>query len=131
MKHPIFSGSYSHKIIIWHAQAWAGNPEQHSHDFTVHLHWQNEIVAEDGRAKSVYDIEREVKELCALVDDKNLNKILPFQPTAETLACWLLLRAPAFYNAIQIDCYDGYSIKLNRENIPAGTYKQIYLQDKS
>lgn len=118
-KWPTVSGVYRRKVTIWHAQAWAGNPDQHSHEFVIGFGWTHEINPTQGHTWSVYETEHKVASLCELVAGKNLNQILPNQPTVETLACWLLVRAPAFYDHITIDCYDGYSIRVDRSGIPA------------
>ena len=115
----VISGSYSKAATVWHAQAWAGNPHLHSHDVVLTFGWKRPIVPELGRTESVYDIEAEVSRLCALVDGKNLNAILPHQPTVETLACWLLSRASDFYGWVEIEAYGGYRLRLDRSDFPA------------
>lgn len=125
-KWPTVAGRMSKAVTIWHAQAWAGNPDLHSHEIVIAFGWKHEINPHQGHTWPVYESQAKVGRLCALVDGKNLNEILPNQPTIETLACWLLVRAPAFYDYIEIDAYDGYSIKVERADIPA-SWREAYL----
>ncbi len=125
-KWPTVPGIYRQKVTVWHAQAWAGNPEQHSHEMVIGFGWSHEINPHFGLTWSVYETAHKVKRLCELVDGKNLNDLMPvgMEPTVENLACWLLVRAPAFYDHIAIDCYDGYTVSPKRSDIPEAWRKE-------
>lgn len=117
MKWPMIAGTYSQSVRIWHAQAWAGNPDLHPHDLVISFGWKHEINPSAGHTWSVYETRDKVEQICALVHEKNLNDLLPNQPTIETLACWLLVRTPAFYSHIEIAAYGGYQIRLERKDV--------------
>jgi hypothetical protein len=127
-KWPTLSGKFSRDIVIWHAQAWAGNPDQHSHSITVAFGWKHEINPTHSHTWPVDETKGKVKALCDLVSDKYLNDLLPFNPTVETLACWLLVRAPAFYNYVEIEAYGGYLVRVERTDIPEA-WRKVYLAD--
>lgn len=127
-KWPTVSGAFTRKIRIWHAQAWAGNPEQHPHDIAVTFGWKHEINPRFSHTWPLDETVGKVRQLCELVEDRDLNLILPFNPTVETLACWLLVRAPAFYSHIRIEAYDGYEVRVDRGDIPEHWRKE-YLGD--
>ena len=120
-KWPTVSGKYRRTTILRHAQAWAGNPELHDHKVVVGFGWSHEMNPHHGHTWSVFETEAKVEKLCTLVDGKNFNDLIPpgTQPTVETLACWLLVRAPAFYTYVEIDAYDGYTVRVDRDGIPA------------
>lgn len=127
-KWPTVTGKFRQHITIWHAQAWAGNPDLHSHDIEVTFGWRREINPKHSRTYSVYEAEKKVARLCALVKDKNLNELLPFNPTVETLGCWLLVRAQGLFDFVEIAAYDGYEIHIEKADIP-DHWRKVYLGD--
>lgn len=129
-KWPTVAGRISKTVTIWHAQAWAGNPDLHSHEFRISFCWKHEINPGHGHTWSIHETQAKVDKLCGLVDGKNLNEILPNQPTAETLACWLIVRAPSFYSAVEIDCYENYQVRIERTDLPK-SWESHYLGDET
>lgn len=119
-KWPTVTGSMRKSITLLHAQAWAGNPDLHEHPITVSFGWRHEINPHFGHTWPVAETQHKIDRLCALVDGKNFNDLIPegTQPTVETLACWLLVRAPAFYDWVEIDAYEDYRVMVERGDIP-------------
>ncbi len=99
-KWPTVAGRISKSITLLHAQAWAGNPDLHSHPAVVTFGWRHEINPNFGHTWSVYETQHKIDKVCALVDGVPFNDLIPegTQPTIETLACWLLVRTPAFWD---------------------------------
>jgi hypothetical protein len=125
-KWPTVEASLTRKVTIWHAQAWAGNTDQHSHDLFISFGWEREINPRFGHTWSVYETEAKVAKLCALVDGKNLNEILPYQPTVETLACWLMVRCAGIFDYVEIAGYEGYRVRVKNSGIPKN-FRDVYL----
>lgn len=125
-KWPTLTGSIRKTITIWHSQAWAGNPELHPHDVTITFGWKRQINPWFSRTYSLDEAQKKADKLCYLVADRNLNEFLPFNPTVETLACWLLVRAQGLLDWIEIEAYDGYKVRLERPDIPE-KWRKVYL----
>lgn len=75
-----------------HSLPGLGNAAPHSHDYEVVFGYCQEINPTRGVSKcSLSELLAEVDATVALVDGKDLNAVLPVTPTAEWLACWLLV----------------------------------------
>lgn len=89
------------------------------HVFGVRFGWKHEINPTFGHTWTIGETADNVRAVLALVDDKNLNEVMaPWEPTAELLACWLLVRTPAFYDWCEIECYDNYRVRVERKGLP-------------
>lgn len=123
---PMLEQQYGQPVKIWHAQAWAGNPDLHDHDITIAFGWKRAINPHYGHTWSVYESGPKVEKLCALVHEKNLNELVrPYQPTIETLAGWLLARATLF-DWIEISAYGGYRVRLSQRDL-SDFWRKAYL----
>lgn len=70
-----------------------------------------------GCTKSMQEMEKDLAELTAAIDGSYLNDLLPFPPTAEILACWIMARLPAYWQFVEIDCYDGYKVRVQADSM--------------
>lgn len=115
---PKVSCEYKRAITYMHALPVLGYPHPHKHTVTARLGWRHEINLQTGCTWSIAETEQIADKFLALVDGKDLNALLPFPPTVEMLAVWLMVRMPAFYDYIAIDSHDGrYSVQIGRNDI--------------
>lgn len=129
-KWPTVKSGFTKTVTIIHAQAWAGNPDPHEHEMKLTFGWKHEINPHHGHTWPLSETHRHIDRLCALIDGKFINDLVaPYKPTVETLACWLFVRTPAFYDSLRIDCYDGYFAKVGRGDIPAEWRKNYMVAD--
>lgn len=66
----------------------------HGHNWTIVVHCKAEELDEDGMVVDFTEIKRIVH---GQLDHKNLNEVLPFNPTAENIAKWVCDQVPHCY----------------------------------
>jgi len=68
----------------------------HGHNWSITIFCKAEQLDENGMVCDFTHIKRQIKDR---LDHENLNDILPFNPTAENLACWCTQQIPQCYKA--------------------------------
>lgn len=66
----------------------------HGHNWIVIVHCKSETLNEDGMVTDFTLIKREIH---GALDHRNLNEVLPVNPTAENIARWICDRVPNCY----------------------------------
>ena len=68
----------------------------HGHNWIITIYCRSEVLNENGM---VYDFTIIKERVHGLLDHKNLNEVLPFNPTAENIAHWIVEQVPCAYKA--------------------------------
>lgn len=108
---PKVTCSIERRITASHSLREMGNPDFHSHEYLLRAGYTHEINPRFGVTKSMSDMRPDLDELANMLDGKNLNEVLPFEPTAEIMACWIMANLPAYWDFVEIECYDGYKVR--------------------
>ncbi len=68
----------------------------HGHNWIITIFCRAETLNEDGMVTDFTHIKNDIK---AQLDHANLNDVLPFNPTAENIARWIVERVTNCYRA--------------------------------
>ena len=68
----------------------------HGHNWIVKVYCKARQLDEDGMVVDFTEVKRLVH---GALDHQDLNKVLPFNPTAENIAHWIVERVPNCYKA--------------------------------
>ena len=66
----------------------------HGHNWIVKIYCKSETLNQDGMVTDFTLIKRDIEKA---LDHKNLNEVLPMNPTAENIARWICDRTPNAY----------------------------------
>ena len=69
----------------------------HGHNWQIELFFVGRELNQDGM---VIDFTHVKKAVHGKMDHANLNEVLPFNPTAENIACWITRQIPCCYKAM-------------------------------
>lgn len=114
---PKVTCSVQQTVIASHSLPSIGFAPTHQHSYVIRAGWTHEINPSMGCTKSMQEMEKDLAELTAAIDGSYLNDLLPFPPTAEILACWIMARLPAYWQFVEIDCYDGYKVRVQADSM--------------
>ena len=68
----------------------------HGHNWVITIYCKAETLNSNGMVVDFTEIKRKIKNR---LDHQNLNDVLPFNPTAENIACWCVEQIPNCYKA--------------------------------
>ncbi len=88
--------SGSHRLVLNHASKCS---RLHGHNWIITVYCRAEELDENGM---VVDFSK-IKEIVAQLDHADLNELLPFNPTAENIARWIVELVPRCYRADVIE----------------------------
>lgn len=100
-------------------------PERHVHEYRITCEASHEINPAQGACKSYADWSRDVDLIVDRLRGSYLNSMFPLAPTAEILACWVLAKLPPYWDAVTIDCYEGFRARIDRHNITNGWMEKL------
>lgn len=66
----------------------------HGHNWKITVHCRSRKLDADGMVVDFRLIKDRIK---SALDHRNLNEVLPFNPTAENIACWIAGQIPHCY----------------------------------
>lgn len=66
----------------------------HGHNYRIEVHCRAERLDANGM---VTDFRLVKERVCDVLDHRNLNEVLPFNPTSENMAAWICSRIPNCY----------------------------------
>jgi len=69
----------------------------HGHNWTITVFMASTQLNAEGMVKDFTHIKKTIK---GYLDHGNLNELLPFNPTAENIAAWVVEQFPECYKAI-------------------------------
>ena len=69
----------------------------HGHNWIVKIYCKSETLNQDGMVTDFTLIKRDIEKA---LDHKNLNDVLPMNPTAENIARWCTEQIPECYKAV-------------------------------
>jgi 6-pyruvoyltetrahydropterin/6-carboxytetrahydropterin synthase len=72
----------------------------HGHNWIVYVYCKSDKLNQDGMVIDFMHIKRDIQDK---LDHHNLNEVLPFNPTAENIAKWIVDTLPFCYKATVIE----------------------------
>lgn len=73
----------------------------HGHNWIVKIYCKSETLNADGMVTDFTHIKKDIE---GALDHKNLNEVLPFNPTAENIARWICDRVD---NAYRVEVWES------------------------
>lgn len=123
-KWPVIKGSVTHHLTATHSLPSIGVAEKHGHVWIITAGWSHEINPGAGHTMTWQDADAELKGLVLQLQGKHLNDIFKQPPTAETIACWVGARLPAYWSFVKVASYGNFECELQ-----LGSNRQELLKD--
>lgn len=68
----------------------------HGHNWIIEVFCKSEELNKDGMVCDFTEIKKKIQDK---LDHRHINDVLPFNPTAENIACWIVSQIPNCYRA--------------------------------
>lgn len=81
--------------------------QMHGHNWHISLYCKSRTLNADGMVCDFTLIKQEINEM---LDHRNLNEVLPFNPTAENIAKWIVDKIATCYKAEVQESDDNMAI---------------------
>jgi 6-pyruvoyl-tetrahydropterin synthase len=121
---PIVEADVTIKFGATHSLPAIGVGEVHYHLWEVTAGWRHEINPHQGCTKPMQDMQKDLEALLAPLRDKNLSTVFsPWPATAETLACYVMAKLPAYWTYVQVCAYGNYRVR-----VEANTMRRLWTE---
>lgn len=115
---PIVEADVTIKFGATHTLPMIGVKDIHWHLWEVTAGWRHEINPHHGCTKPMQEMHKELDALLAPLRDKNLSIMFaPYPATAETLACYVMAKLPAYWTYVQVRAYDNYRVRVEANSM--------------